>query len=307
MSWDRNGISIVIPTYKRPDDIIRALRSVETETVGDRPLEIIVADNDPKASAREAVASFMAASNANIHYIHVPEPGVSNARNGALAKAQGRYILFLDDDMEARAPWASSLIEAAEQYKATLVFGPVDAVMPEQNHALYDYMQPLFCRNPYSETGLIPEGVATGNCLLDRGQADLPSPVFDPAMNQSGGEDDALFRHLIAQGRQLAWTEDAKTFEHVPAHRATLRYVWRRNFAFGQSPTQEAADRGWRGVFGIVKWMGVGAVQTALYALRWIISRLRKRPEAVQHWGRLAQGVGKIFWSKRLSPKLYGG
>jgi cellulose synthase/poly-beta-1,6-N-acetylglucosamine synthase-like glycosyltransferase len=306
MTYDPNLVSIVIPTYKRPEGIARALASVVNERVAGMDVEIVVADNDPLASAKDFVAQFKAEHQANLTYVHVPEPGVSNARNGALAVAKGRYILFLDDDMEARAPWAQSMLDIANKYDAALVFGPVDAVMPEVGNPLFDYMQPLFCRNAYDKDGLIPRGVATGNCLFDRAVPDLPNPVFDPALNQTGGEDDALFRHIEGLGMPLAWAQSARTYEYVPASRATAAYVWKRNFAWGQTPTQEAADTGLRGLPQIVKWMGVGAVQTGLHSLLWAASKLRRSPRAIHHWGRLAQGVGKVLWSDRLSPKLYG-
>lgn len=306
MSFPDKLISIVIPTFKRPEGLRRALGSVEWERVAGYEIEIVIADNDPAASAKDSIAALSVIFETPLVYVHIPEPGVSNARNGALAVAKGRYILFLDDDMEACAPWAQSLIEAATRYDAALVFGPVDAVMPEADNPFYDYMKPLFSRKGRADDGLIERGIGSGNCLIDRNRLTLPSPAFNPNLNQTGGEDDDLFRKLERQDINIAWTNAAITSEHVPAHRATLRYVWRRNFAFGQTPTQEAADLGWRGLPSILKWMAVGMAQICIYGGLWLWSKLRRKPEAVRYWGRLAQGFGKIFWADSLSPKFYG-
>ena len=306
MSWQDNVISIVIPTYKRPAALKRLLTSIDGSQVDGFDLEIVIADNDPLASANDVIVAFMETSVSKIIHLHVPEPGVSNARIGALEAAHGRFILFIDDDMEADRDWAKILFTGAQKFDATLAFGPAFAVMPEAGNALFDYMQPLFCRVRDYETGLIDEGIATGNCYLDRGKETLPEPVFDPTLNTSGGEDDALFNHLMQQGAKVAWIEDAITFEHVPAQRATLSYVWRRNFAWGQGPTKHAAEKVFKGVPEVFKWMAVGVVQTGIYFTLWTISKLMSRPKSVQHFGRLAQGVGKVFWAQRLSPKLYG-
>jgi hypothetical protein len=306
VSFDSNLISIVIPTYKRPGALIRLLTSIDGSKVENFNVEIIVADNDPSASANEVMTRFMKNNISPITHIHVPEPGVSNARNGALKAAKGRYILFIDDDMEADLDWAQTLAHGALALDATLAFGPAIAVMPADDNPIFDYMQPLFCRVRDYPTGLIDEGIATGNCFLDRAKEALPNPVFDPALNHSGGEDDALFEHLMSQGAKVAWIEDAKTLEHVPESRATLSYVWRRNFAWGQGPTQQEADRGLAGLPGTLKWMAVGCIQTPIYASLWVVAKLRRKPDAVQYLGRLAQGVGKVLWSNRLSPKLYG-
>jgi glycosyltransferase involved in cell wall biosynthesis len=303
---DHTCISIIIPTYKRPEGLARALESIENETIDGMELEIIIADNDPQGSAGDFSADYIATSNHDIKYTHVPEPGVSNARNGGLSIARGRWVLFLDDDMTAKPPWASSMMAAAKQYEAALVFGPVTAIMPESDNPFFDHMQPLFSRPERAENGLIEKAIGTGNCLMDRGLLELPNPVFNPSMNQTGGEDDELFRKLEMQNPNIAWTNEAVTFEHVPEKRATLSYVWKRNFAFGQAPAQEAADRGFSGCPEIIKWMGVGFTQIGIYALLWVVSQLRRDPKAVHHYGRLAQGIGKLFWMERFAPKLYG-
>ncbi|MEP4052134.1 MAG: glycosyltransferase family 2 protein [Litorimonas sp.] len=306
MTFDENCLSIIIPTYKRPDALARALASVEAETVSSLGIEIVIADNDPKASARSFVMEKIATTDVNITYIHVPEPGVSNARNSALATARGRYILFLDDDMEASSPWAQAMVDAALKFDAALVFGPVNAVMPDPDDPFFERMQPLFSRENHGEDGIIERGIGTGNCFIDRVKAALPSPVFDTSLNQTGGEDDALFRKLEEQDIRIAWTNAAVTLEHVPAHRATMKYVWRRNFAFGQAPTHEAAEKGVSGWPLVVFWMCVGVWQIVSYGVRFAVTKLLNRPESVFNLGRLAQGFGKLFWSDRLSPKFYG-
>ena len=50
-------VAIVIPTLRRPDELTRALRSIfAQQNVESRLREIIVADNDPEASARASGA-----------------------------------------------------------------------------------------------------------------------------------------------------------------------------------------------------------------------------------------------------------
>ncbi len=306
MNTFENCLSIIIPTYKRPDALARALASIENEELRDFDIEIVIADNDPKASAKSLVSQKISTSNMNIVYIHVPEPGVSNARNSALAAAKGRYILFLDDDMEACSPWVQPMVDAAKKFNAALVFGPVNAVMPDSDNPFYDKMRPLFSRKNPGEDGLIERGIGTGNCFIDREKVTLPTPAFDTSLNHTGGEDDALFRQLEKQDIRIAWTNAAVTLEHVPASRATMKYVWRRNFAFGQAPTHEAADKGILGWPLVIMWMCVGVLQIVSFGVRFVITRILKRPEAVFNLGRLAQGCGKVFWSERLSPKFYG-
>ncbi len=303
--WNE-GVSIVIPTYKRPDGIKNALESLIGQSAGKRALEIVVADNDPKASAKDLVANFAKSSAIDVIYKHVPQPGVSNARNGALSVARGRFIAFLDDDMKALPGWLDELVKAALKYEAGITFGPAIAVMPNADDPLNPFMEPFFSRIANAPEGYITKCLGTGGCLLDLSLCDMPSPAFDPIHNETGGEDDALFHHLTSRGAKVAWAIKAESFEIVPAARATPKYMWKRNFAFGQGPAQEEADKGIMGALGILKWMIIGLVQFLAFAPAWLVLRLLGQPFYIHFRNRCAQALGKIFWWNNFRQKLYG-
>jgi len=303
---DADGVSIVIPTFRRPDGIKIALESLTGQTASGRPVEIVVADNDPEASARDFVTRFAKDSDIPVIYKHVPEPGVSNARNGALAIARGRYIIFLDDDMEATPGWVEAFLRVSTDYKAGIVFLPAIAVMPDDHDPLNPYMKPFFSRVFDEPEGRVDDYLGTGGCGLDLALCDMPEPAFDPALNEIGGEDDFLFSHLITTGTQIAWSPDVIAYEHVPPKRATPDYLWTRNFAFGQGPTQAAADNGLAGIPGIIKWMIVGVLQAIVYApVYWTLKALSK-PAYIKYLAKTAQAMGKIFWWGGFTPRLYG-
>lgn len=307
VQWKESGVSIIVPTFKRPEAVVTALNSLLTQDATPSPLEIIVVDNDPDASARDAVKGFIKTCPIETHYLHVPEPGVSNARNGAMAAARGRYLAFLDDDMEATQTWLSSLLDTTQTHNASVCFGPIEAVLPPNPTAMEESMQPYFSRHFDGGDGLT-SGVAfgMGGCLLDLQRCDMPSPPFNPDMNECGGEDDWLFSLLISRGAEMAWSPKAMTYEHVPRSRLTLKYFWKRNFAFGQGPTQACADEGAKGAPGVMKWMLVGAVQSVLSAPLYALFKLLKRPSFVVYYAKLAQGTGKMFWWDSFSPRIYG-
>lgn len=304
-NWSE-GVSIVVPTYKRPDGIRIALNSLMGQSAGQRPVEIIVADNDPLASAKAFVSEFAKTSPTEIIYKHVPEPGVSNARNGALEVARGRFIAFLDDDMDALPGWLDELVKAALKYKAAITFGPARAVMPNKDDPLNPYMAPFFSRVADAPEGYIEKCLGTGGCLLDLTLCNMPSPAFNPIHNETGGEDDALFHHLQNHGAKVAWAIKAESHEIVPASRATPEYMWKRNFAFGQGPTQEQADKGFAGAPGIIKWMIVGAIQLCIYGPMMFVLRAMNKAKYIHYQNRTAQALGKIFWWNSFKQKLYG-
>lgn len=305
-NWE-NGISIVVPTFRRPEGIQTALASLVTQSSGGRDMEIIVADNDPDGGAYETVASFFTTSPVEIRYVHVPDPGVSNARNGAFELVRGRFVIFLDDDMEALPGWVEHLVATSEKFEAGIVFGPAIARMPYPEDPRNIYLEPYFSRIASTDDeGPIQETLGTGGCLLDLKRCKMPVPPFDTSLNEVGGEDDLLFDHLRQGGTTVAWSPKARAWEHVPAKRATDSYIWKRNFAFGQGPVHIRAERGIRGWPGIVRFMCTGSLQFAAYGLICLALRVFNYPSYVEYMAKTARGLGKILWWDGLSPKLYG-
>jgi glycosyltransferase involved in cell wall biosynthesis len=88
--------SVVIPTYRRNNQLEEALASVLQQS--GVTLEIIVIDDCPDGSARDVVAALQ---DSRVEYQRNPNPtgGVpSVVRNLGWARARGQFVHFLDDD-----------------------------------------------------------------------------------------------------------------------------------------------------------------------------------------------------------------
>ena len=299
-------VTIVVPTFRRPDSLKRLLLSILDDISAQDDVVIVVADNDVAESARETVETISKTHQTQIIYTVAPDPGVSNARNAGMQLVATRYVLFLDDDMEVVAPYLDPALKASTELGTSLTFIPAIAALPDGSEALSHWLAPLFSRVISGPTRIITETFGTGGCLVDLKGIELPNPVFDPAMNETGGEDDLFFRQIIRQGGKVGWCAEAKAWEHVPSHRATMRYLWVRHFAYGQTPSREAADRGIKGLLSMLKWMGVGVIQTIIRGTAFLILKIAGRPSSIGQFSKLAEGVGKIFWWDGMSPKLYG-
>ena len=95
-------VSVVIPTYGRPDYLKRAVDSVLNQTY--KSIEVIVVDdNNPDSEARIATETAMNnySQLSDVIYLkHECNKNGSAARNTGISKATGKYICFLDDDDE---------------------------------------------------------------------------------------------------------------------------------------------------------------------------------------------------------------
>jgi glycosyltransferase involved in cell wall biosynthesis len=87
-------VSVLICTRNRPEELDRALRSIETSTLA--PHEVVVSDD----STDDATVRMLAASFPSVIWTLGPRIGLGANRNQALSKATGSHVLFIDDDVE---------------------------------------------------------------------------------------------------------------------------------------------------------------------------------------------------------------
>lgn len=116
-------LTAVICTYDRYDILPDAIRALTQQSLPASGFEILVIDNspDPIRSAAEAKPW---AKVRNLTWVHETRPGLSNARNVALARAKGDIIAYIDDDAIAVPGWAQALIAAFDALGAgTAVVG----------------------------------------------------------------------------------------------------------------------------------------------------------------------------------------
>ncbi len=86
-------VSVVIPTYNRPEQLIRACEAVFRQTY--EPIEVVVVNDNSDADYSGVIAEL----GARITYVErTVNGGGSAARNTGIEEAKGEYVAFLDDD-----------------------------------------------------------------------------------------------------------------------------------------------------------------------------------------------------------------
>jgi glycosyltransferase involved in cell wall biosynthesis len=290
-------ISVLIPTFRRTHSFLRAARSVFAQA-GVTGFELIAVDNSPEGAALCAFQELSNEAQVPFRWAHEPRPGVAQARNAALALAQGRYIAWLDDDEEAPPHWLAALLAARTQTGAQSVFGPVRAKAHDgaRNARFFEqlYARPGSRRDDKRAHGI-------GNSMQPRlmfGE----TPPFDARHDTRGGEDDALFASWAQAGARFAWAQDAWVTEHIGPERTRLAHGLKRAFAYGQGPC-EAAWRD-RRLVTLARHMCVGIAQTLLFGVAGAVAAPVARAKALNLLGHAARGAGKVFWL--LEQHFYG-
>ncbi len=297
--------SIVIPSYRRPELLARALRQCLAQRGVDSPFEIVVVDNDPAASAREIVAEIAATAAVPVRHVHEARPGISHARNtGVAAAAAGRYLVFLDDDEEPAPDWLAAFVATIRTSGADLAVGPVYPRFTAGDADAYR-------RRKYTRDACVPTGTrlarwaGIGNTILDKARCFNCAEPFDPALGLTGGEDTVFLHQLLRTGRTLVWCAEAAVYETVPADRLDPKYLLRRAFRGGQGVTFMCTVVSPPQPLRVLRMMAIGGAQFIVYGAAGLALRLLRRGDWLPLMDKAASGLGKVLWHPKLNPQLY--
>lgn len=105
-------VSVVIPTYKRPDKLRRATRSVADQTYPN--IELIVVDDHSPKPAEDTLATESFDDLDLVCLRHEENRGANQARNTGIRESDGEYIALLDDDDDWRPEKLSRQVEVFE-------------------------------------------------------------------------------------------------------------------------------------------------------------------------------------------------
>jgi glycosyltransferase involved in cell wall biosynthesis len=114
-------LSVVIPTYKRPDALPRVLAALERQTFPVDDFEVVVVD-DPIGDDTASVRAQIGERPYEVRHISRPKPGVSAARNAGWLATRASILLFLGDDIIA-APDLLARHHAAHLSRPEASFG----------------------------------------------------------------------------------------------------------------------------------------------------------------------------------------
>jgi len=236
-------ITVVVPTFRRPDGLARALGALREQHDPQVPWELVVVDNDDAPGADSVFSTITAGWDAPARLVRETRRGAAWARNAGIAAAEGDVIAFLDDDVVPDHNWLSRLV-------APVLAGRCDGtgglVRLDPTVAVPDWLGGDW-RGYLSEysRGDAEHDIDESDYVLSASAAfrtDLLRQVggFDPALGPRPGvpmvdDDIDLCRRVIGAGGRIRYVPDAVVVHELPAHRLTRTYMLRRTYAQGRS------------------------------------------------------------------------
>lgn len=121
------SLAFIIPTYKRPALLERAIASIGA-ALHSKNCEVIVLDDDPDCSGIESCRKFE-----GVKYFakRGHRRGLSESRNLGIALAEAEYLCFLDDDDFFTEEGVKALISALDS-NPSFVFGHFNYIFPHE-------------------------------------------------------------------------------------------------------------------------------------------------------------------------------
>ena len=225
-------ITVAICTRNRANFLQRAVESVLPQMTDET--ELLIIDN-ASTDDTATVAAQLAAANPRLTVCGENEIGVSAARNTALKKARGQYVLFLDDDELADTGWLqayANFFRKLPSSRVGCVGGPyvVQHEIPppawmDPNYGGFDVcgsQRVLTCGT----------NLAGGNCAYPRVLI-RSLGGFDSGLTRY--EDSDLNIRLRNAGYETWWLPNARIFHRLPAERLNFHTVGGIAFNEGRS------------------------------------------------------------------------
>jgi GT2 family glycosyltransferase len=225
------SLSVVIPTFQRPDWIRRAVRSLAVQSRP--PDEVIAVARDTDLPTHEAIAETQrSALPFSLRRELVSVPGFMPPVEAGLAVAQGEVVAVMDDDAEAEDGWSARLLSnygdssvGAVGGRVINIHGGVVADVPLASRVGYvtvlgRFVGNMYCR-PAFEEPIEVDFMLGGNMSFRREAARRLE--FDMELNRNVAQGYEV--DIGLQVRAMGWKvmfDPKLAIRHYSAPRATV-------------------------------------------------------------------------------------
>lgn len=240
---ERSGAVVLLPTFRRPDSLDRALRALAGQEDPGVAWELVVVDNDDGPAAAEIFERHRT-SLPGARFLREPRRGSAYARNAGIAAADREITVMIDDDVVPAADWLRVLLEPilsgrCEGTGGRVVLDPtVHRPRWFDERAIGGYLARWDLDDVERELRS-DETVVTSNCAF---RTDILKRTggFDarlgPRENVPLVNDDALVtRRFREKGGRVRFVPAALVVHDLPPQRLRRSYLLRRAYAHGRS------------------------------------------------------------------------
>lgn len=224
-------LSVVVPTYRRPQRLERCLAQLARHELPDGSVEVVVVDDgsppDEEAQVRDVVAQSPARLPVRLH--RQDNAGPAGARNAGARLARAQVLAFTDDDCTPEPSWAGALLAQVRAEPTALVGGRTRNALSGNlfAEASQDLLAGLHrARERHPQVDFF----ASNNIAMDRALL-LSLDGFDDSFPSAAAEDRDLCERWRAAGHRLVYAQDALVHH---SHDMGLAGFWRQHSGYGR-------------------------------------------------------------------------
>lgn len=118
-------ISVIIPTFNRPDLLRQCLEALFEQTLHPSLFEVIVIDNYGCAVSKSILQGLSNSSLIEARYFYESKPGLMYARHLGARKAKYDFLLYIDDDIIVNRDWLESFYTDLLHFKPVAMGGSI--------------------------------------------------------------------------------------------------------------------------------------------------------------------------------------
>jgi len=239
-------VSIIICTYKRPMLLESTLQSVVNLDFAPNQFEIVVIDNGSDDQSEEVVEAIKRHARCRMSYAKEEKLGLSHARNKGIELAQGRIVVFLDDDELVDQKWLKELIKPYDSdERVACVGGKIIPVFPDNKYPswyskdIQGFFGGVDNGEQIHEVNFPREYIGGGNMSFNR-QVILEAGMFNVRLGIIGassysGEENELALRIKNKGFKVLYTPFAITYHLIERERISKQFFHKRLFQSGKS------------------------------------------------------------------------
>lgn len=223
--------TVAVCTRDRPEHLAVLLEHLRASPA--RDVALLVVDNAPSDDRSRDLVEDVDRHDPRLHYVREPRPGISWARDRALAwsaEAGSEVTVFVDDDVTMRAGWLAAVRTAIAPSDVSCVTGPVFAGTLETGAQLASdgalgwtvgFTPRRFALDTPSASPLfpfVPGEYGVGANFAVRTAEALALGGFDVHLGAGsptrGGEDIEFWVRLVAAGHVLVYAPSTWVWHH---------------------------------------------------------------------------------------------
>lgn len=192
-------VSVVVPTYRRPELLGRCLDALAAQTMVAESYEILIADDAACDATRRQVEEFAEKAPCSIRYVPIGgSHGPATARNAGWHAAHAAIIALTDDDTIPDSGWLEAGVGTLER-DAELAAVTGQVIVP---------LSPKPTDYERNEAGLETAEFVTANCFCRRTVLEALDG-FDERFTSAWREDSDLHFRLLERGLKLMKVPEA--------------------------------------------------------------------------------------------------